>query len=80
MKFFEEIKRIKDDETFKIGDKIFGEGAGEYYIGIIHTDDRRFSGICVSGWKNKEDVFKYREYPETGECGFNDLNKIEHIK
>ena len=79
MKFLEKVKRESDGAVFKTGDKVFGIGAGEYYIGVMYKNERYLSGICVSGYKNKEDLFKYINFPENAHCGFNDLSKIEHI-
>jgi len=79
MKFLEQITRKKDNVIFKIGDKVFGIGAGEYYIGAIYENDRCESGICIAGYKNRDNVDKYISSPENTECGFNDLNTINKI-
>ena len=79
MEFLKKVKREIDNTIFKIGDKVFGVGAGEYYIGVIYKNEQYLSSICISGYKNKEDVFKYINSPENAHCGFNDLSKIGHI-
>lgn len=80
MKFLKEVKRELDGVIFKIGDKINSAGAGEYYISTIFKNNRYNSGTGISGYKNLERVFANLNYPEIAECGFDDLNVIQHVK